>query len=462
MTTHPSINTATGSTAPDRSRSDIRRRPNIVYLHSHDTGREISPYGAAVHTPHLQSLAERGTTFRQAFAAAPTCSPSRAALLTGQSPHCSGMLGLAHRGHRLREPKRHLAAVLAAAGYTTALAGLQHLATDDDGVLAMGYQEVLGTADDADAAAAAFIERAPRAPYFLDVGFFETHRYGETVAFHRDGVHGDGRFAPAPPGLPDTPATRADYADFSHAVTRLDARIGRVVDALDRTGQLADTVVIVTTDHGIPFPQSKGNVNDRGLGVGLILAGLPELSGGRVVDDLVSQLDLFPTLSDLAGIPHPHWLEGGSLLPLLAGKPGVSREEVFGETTFHVVYEPVRTIRTPRFRYIRRFADQPHPETQNCDASLSKTALVDAGWLRTPLPEEELYDMALDPTGATNLIDDPALGTTLHDLRSRLHRWMIRTDDPLLHGPPPEPIRPPSPPTGTVPTLALPPQEKTP
>jgi len=76
-------------------------RPNILYLHSHDTGRTIQPYGHAVATPHLQRLADQGVLFRRAFCAAPTCSPSRAALLTGQCPHSSGMLGLAHRGFRL-------------------------------------------------------------------------------------------------------------------------------------------------------------------------------------------------------------------------------------------------------------------------------------------------------------------------------------------------------------------------
>lgn len=195
--------------APPATADDAGLRPNIVYLHSHDTGREISPYGAAVTTPNLQALAEQGTVFRQAFSVAPTCSPSRAGLLTGQWPHQTGMLGLAHRGHRLRHPERHLAAVLGAAGYTTALAGLQHLSPAPDDVRAMGYQQIIGTADTAETAASTFIEAAPAGPFFLDVGFFETHRHADT-AFNPDGVRGDGRYAAAPPGLPDTPATRAD------------------------------------------------------------------------------------------------------------------------------------------------------------------------------------------------------------------------------------------------------------
>ena len=102
-------------------------RPNILYIHSHDTGRYISPYGHAVPTPNLQNLAEAGVLFRRAYCAAPTCSPSRAALLTGQSPHSAGMLGLANRGFQLGDFRQHIIHTLKGAGYTSALAGIQHV-----------------------------------------------------------------------------------------------------------------------------------------------------------------------------------------------------------------------------------------------------------------------------------------------------------------------------------------------
>ena len=105
---------------------------NIIYIHSHDTGRYISPYGYRFDTPNLLKLAEGGVIFRQAFSAASSCSPSRAALLTGTYPHTNGMLGLAHRGFKLHYPEHHLAAFLASHGYETVLAGFQHVSTDDD------------------------------------------------------------------------------------------------------------------------------------------------------------------------------------------------------------------------------------------------------------------------------------------------------------------------------------------
>ena len=105
-------------------------RPNIVYLHSHDTGRHIQPYGHQVPTPNIQRLAEQGLLFRQAFSAAPVCSPSRAALLTGEYSHTNGMLGLAHRGYRLADSDHHLVHTLRTAGYTSTLIGEQHLSVD--------------------------------------------------------------------------------------------------------------------------------------------------------------------------------------------------------------------------------------------------------------------------------------------------------------------------------------------
>src|ERR1051326_207877 len=116
------------------------RRPNFLYIHSHDTGRYIQPYGHAVPTPNLQKLAGQGVLFRQAFNAAPTCSPSRASLLTGMCPHSNGMLGLAHRGFSLNDYKQHIVHTLRAAGYYSALIGLQHIAADP---AVIGYDRVV-------------------------------------------------------------------------------------------------------------------------------------------------------------------------------------------------------------------------------------------------------------------------------------------------------------------------------
>src|SRR5882724_6557467 len=157
-----------------RTQAPSSPQPNILYLHSHDTGRYIEPYGYSVPTPNLQKLAGQGMLFRRAFDAAPTCSPSRAALLTGQCPHRNGMLGLAHRGFSMNDYRRHILHTLRPAGYRSVLAGLQHIAAQPETI---GYDEVFHPKTTAAAnvapGAVEFLNRPHTQPFFLDVGFFE-------------------------------------------------------------------------------------------------------------------------------------------------------------------------------------------------------------------------------------------------------------------------------------------------
>ena len=201
-------------------------KPNILYIHSHDTGRYIGPYGHAILTPNLQRLAERGVLFRRAYCAAPTCSPSRAALLTGQSPHSAGMLGLANRHFRLRDFKQHIIHTLKGAGYSSALAGIQHLSGTryHGGAADVGYDQVLTESrPDAHIAAADFIRSQPAEPFWLTVGFFETHREFPTE-------HDVNPDYVLPPALfPDTPGTRQDMANYIAMAQILDEKIGHVL-----------------------------------------------------------------------------------------------------------------------------------------------------------------------------------------------------------------------------------------
>ena len=152
-------------------------KPNILYIHSHDTGRYVQPYGYAVATPRLQHLAEKGVLFRQNFCVNPTCSPSRASLLTGSYPHENGMIGLAHRGFSLNNYEQHVIHTLRKDGYTSVLTGTQHIAaptSDKTAWQVIGYDKYLDGAEHEQAAS--FLENPPKEPFFLSVGFFETHR----------------------------------------------------------------------------------------------------------------------------------------------------------------------------------------------------------------------------------------------------------------------------------------------
>jgi arylsulfatase A-like enzyme len=405
---------------------------NVLYVHSHDTGRYVQPYGHQVATPNIQRLADQGLLFRQAFAAAPVCSGSRAALLTGMAPHANGMLGLAHRGYRLSDHRRHLVHTLRDAGYWSALIGEQHVAQDPAEI---GYDRVVEV-DDTRAgsvapAAAALLREPPPQPFFLSVGFFETHRdFVEPTSVR------DARYSLPPANLPDTPQTRRDMAGFKASARSLDEGVGAVLDALDGAGLADGTLVILTTDHGAAFPGAKATLSDRGLGVMLILRGPGGFHGGRVSDALVSQLDLFPTICELAGVRAPGWLHGRSLMPLAREERTDVHEELYGEITFHAAYEPQRSVRTRRHRYVRRF-DDAHPATvlANVDDGASKDLLVEHGWANRPAAAEQLYDLVFDPQELVNAIGDPAYAGVARDLRGRLAAWMRETDDPLLRGP---------------------------
>ena len=411
------------------------KAPNIIYIHSHDTGRYVQPYGHAIATPHIQKLAEQGILFRQAFCAAPTCSPSRAALLTGQSAHSSGMLGLAHRGFSLHDERQHLAHTLQQAGYQTAQSGVQHLGPD---AAKLGYQRLLApvgkSASQVAAAAAGYLRQGPPQPFFLDVGFFETHR-----DFPEPGAGEDPRHARPPQPLPDTKRTREDMAAYQASARQLDQGIGSVLEALQQSGRAEDTLVVCTTDHGIAFPGMKCNLSDHGLGVMLIIRGPGGFSGGRVCDALVSHIDLFPTLCNLGGLQKPPWLQGRSILPLVRGEAEKINEEVYGEVSYHAAYEPQRAVRTKRWKYIRRFGDRTLPVRSNCDDGPSKEEWLAAGWGGRPVPQEQLYDLVFDPLEGGNRALDPAAEPVLEEMRSRLQRWMRATGDPLLQGPVPAP-----------------------
>ena len=410
-------------------------RPNILYVHSHDTGRYIQPYGHQVPTPNIQRLADQGMLFREAFCAAPSCSGSRASLLTGRWAHSNGMTGLAHRGWQLDDYGQHLVHTLRHAGYWSALVGEQHL-SKDPGVL--GYDEVVDIdthhVKSVAPAAVDLLRRRPRQPFFLSVGFFETHReYFEPTSVR------DALYSQPPDNLPSTPETRRDMASYKASARYLDQGVGTVLNGLEEADLADDTLVILTTDHGLAFPGAKATLTDRGIGVLLIMRGPGGFHGGRVLDALVSQIDLYPTLCELLGVEAPAWLQGRSLMPVLRKEAREVNDAIFAELTYHAAYEPQRAIRTDRWKYIRRFDDRDRPVLANVDDGPTKDLLVAQGWGSRRVPQEELHDLLFDPAESGNLVDDPEHADVLASLRERLGAWMRETDDPLLDGDVPPP-----------------------
>jgi N-sulfoglucosamine sulfohydrolase len=410
-------------------------QPNILYIHSHDTGRLVQPYGVQVPTPNIQLLADQGVLFREAFCVAPTCSGSRASLLTGQYCHQNGMMGLAHRGWELNDVSKHWVHTLRRAGYHSTQVGEQHI-TKEPGEIGFDRVIEVGTTHAGEVAPVAIgaLRDAPAEPWFMSLGFFETHRGFFAPTSVRDSL-----YSLPPTNLPDHPATRRDMAAYKQSARALDQGVGAVLNGLHELGLAEKTLVICTTDHGIAFPGAKATLFDRGIGVLLIVRGPAGFTGGKVFDAMVTHLDVYPTLCELAGVETPDWVEGRSLMPLVEGRAEHIHDAIFAETTYHAAYQPHRAIRTDRWKYIRRFDDYPHPVLANCDDGPSKDLLIENGWGDQVVPAEQLYDLCFDPNEVASLDSDPGSQAVLAEFRGRLEEWMRATDDPLLDGPVPPP-----------------------
>src|SRR6478672_9127608 len=163
----------------------------------------------------------------------------------------------------------------------------------------------------------------------------------------------------------------------------------------------------------------KCNLTRHGTGVFLMLRGPGGFTGGQTSEALVSQIDLFPTVCDLVDVPHPDWLQGRSMLPLIRGAARGIRDETFSEVNFHVSYEPARSIRTKRWNYVRRFGDRRLPSLANCDDSPSKDEWLEHGWGRRIQDAECLFDLEFDPNETRNVAPDATLRPVLDDLRQR-------------------------------------------
>jgi arylsulfatase A-like enzyme len=230
---------------------------------------------------------------------------------------------------------------------------------------------------------------------------------------------------------------REDFARFIAAAKVVDDAAGIVLGALSEAGLDEETVVVFTTDHGIAFPHQKCTLSDGGIGVALALRYTGNPLAGRASDALVSHLDVYPTLCELAGLPTPPWLEGSSLQPLLEGRVSSVRAALFAEITYHAAYQPERCVRTDRHKLVRRWGTPAAVVAANVDDGPSKTFLVDHGWLQEPGPAEALFDLYLDPTEQCNRISDDRYAGVRGHLEGLLRAWMVATRDPLLESEPP-------------------------
>ena len=408
-------------------------RPNIIEVICHDLGQYVGCLGAPIETPNIDGLAADGVLFSSYACTAAQCSPSRGSIMTGRYPHNNGLVGLAHIGWELGANEVTLPMYLNRAGYHTRLIGHQHENTE---VPMLGYQvhdnvkiDALSVAD----ALGEFLrgDAQSRQPFFVSCGITEPHRPYEREGYDRD----DPDTLEVLPYLPDRPGIREDLAGLHGLIWRLDEAVGRMRELLEASGLADNTIFVFTTDHGIAMPRAKGTCYDPGIGTTLIVRWPAQFSGGRVQDELLTNCDLLPTILDLAGADVPEHVEGRSFLELLDEDDRYEpRDHIFAEMSWHDQYNPMRAVRTNRYKYVRNFGRRPLVYMPADIYVAPAGEAMKEDFYNEVRPREELYDLDRDPLEMSNVIDGEAYDDIAWTLRTRVHNWMVETNDPLLYG----------------------------
>ncbi len=415
------------------------KSPNLIVIVCHDLGQYLGCYGVAeARTPNIDQLAAEGMRFENNFCCAPQCSPSRAGLWTGRFPHANGVVGLTHGqfGNDLNPGETHLAEVLREHGYETHLWGGAHEMRTPEGRFAVNHGHNHTAIEMGDGVAAWLQQRGDdEAPFFIEMNTFEPHR-----PFPHEGVEAlPHESLSIPPYLPDIPEVREDLAEMEASIACVDLAVGKMRAALQEKGLAENTLFVFTVDHGIPFTRAKMTLYDPGLETALIMAG-PGIEPGQTKTEMISNVDLFPTLLDYLKLPVTGDLHGRSFTGLLDGSEYQENEFIFGEKTFHTYYDPMRGVRTKKWKLIANFEHTPWQETSGDYLNNAKSYVEVAtsemyrsvNGVHQPL---ELYDLENDPGETQNLAQEEAHRETRDGLIKVLHAWMERTGDPLLHGP---------------------------
>ena len=440
--------------------------PNILFAIADDWGwPHAGVYGdPVVQTPAFDRVAREGVLFNQAYISSPSCTPSRNAVLTGQY-------------HWRLGPGANLWSTLDPA------TPVYPLLLEDAGYMVGRFRKSWGPGDISNwerhpvghdytqSGFAAFMaERPGDKPFCFWLGSSDPHRPYDRGSGVESGI--DPSMIQLFECFPDHETVRSDVADYYYEVQRFDSLVASAIRVLEEYGELENTIIVVTGDHGMPFPRCKANNYDSGARIPLAIRwGNGIQQKGRVLDDFISTTDLAPTFLELAGVEIPEVMTGQSFSSLLAsdkeGKVDPDRRSyVLHGKERHVPGQeenmggyPVRAIRTHDYLYIRNFREERWPSgTPNykeaaipycwlgdCDNGATKTYMVDnrekddQHRLLYELafgkrPAEELYDCNKDPEQLVNLADDPAYAEIRMQLSSQLMEQLLATGDPRATG----------------------------
>jgi N-sulfoglucosamine sulfohydrolase len=439
---------AAPASAQQLAASASSTRPNIVWISNEDMSPHIGAYGDRLaRTPVLDRLARESIRYTRAFTTAPVCAPSRAAIITGMYQTSIGAQHMRTTEDRVPElPGPYLAVpphyvkafpeYLRAAGYFTS----NRAKTDYQ------FGEPFTIWDDVGAGAHWRNRPDKSQPFFSVFNLNVTHEsqiFPSSPARKGKALITDLERVIVPPYYPDTPLIRQELARMYDNIADMDTQVGEILKQLDADGLADNTIVFYWSDHGDGVPRSKRSLYDSGLRVPLMIRA-PEMSAAianTANDQLVSMIDLAPTVLALAGVEIPAHLQGRVLI----GPQAASRvpEYVFAaRDRMDIEYDMMRSARDGRFLYIRNFAPElpyaGHIIYRNQSAIMqewlrlqAERALTGAAalWMRTSRPAEELYDTMSDPHQIRNLASEMAHADRLERMRKAVTDWMARTND---------------------------------
>jgi N-sulfoglucosamine sulfohydrolase len=426
-----------------------QRQPwNLLVLVADDASRvNFGVYGnPTCTTPSVDALASQGMRFEHAYTPVSLCSPSRTSMYTGLYPIQHGSTGF----DPVRADVATWPELFAGTGVVTGSIGKQHVepkekfpfdfVEETDALLNRRSPRAY------EAAFEEFLELAAGRPFTLFVNFKDPHRpFGHKREVERGGP--ERLHSPEDvelfPFLVDTPETRTDLARFYDALARMDETLGRLLARLDQHGLAERTVVVFTSDNGMPFPFAKCTLFEVGLNLPFVVRWPGVVEAGTVSDELVSLIDLLPTALELCELPVPEGLAGRSLVPLLAHGTPLGRSEVYGMHTSQKVGEdyPVRSVRSGPFEYVRNLRpearfDAAHLKTITWESWLAAAEKDDAAGQRVARllhrPREQLFDLEHDPFELRDLARDPEYEQTRERLAALLEARLRELGDPLL------------------------------
>jgi arylsulfatase A-like enzyme len=425
------------------------RRPNILYVVAHDLGQELGCYGKTLQTPEIDRFAAESVRFTRCFTSSPACAPSRACAYTGLPAHLHGAWGVTPSGCYLPRQVMTVVDHFNLNGYETVHAGVHHerqYAAENRYQREFFRDQSSKHAENAVKDAIGYLkQRQPGSPpFYLNLGTVEVHssQWQDLNGVWRDryGIaDDDDRYYPD--GFPEAPQLRREARRFHACLRYLDHHMGRLIDAVDRLGYRDNTVVIFTTDHGIAGPRGKGTLYDMGTELALLVRRPGLNAGGRTEDALLQNMDIAPTLLDIAEIAAPRSMHGRSFWPLTTGHSYTPHQRIFLQRNFHGtdIRDTMRACRTREHLYILNLepdAEEEWRHTETPPLSGTYDRWFPEMWppRERPRPREELYNVADDPRQVRNLADDPQHAVPLNLLAKHVRDHMQTTRDPAYDG----------------------------